>query len=110
MSTISRAEAVRVWEDAVGDSGQAPTDDELATFARAVLKGSRREVGSVAELDALPGRTIVLLSNGMPAMAVKRVDGANWWMRIGTDSVIDSEQLLASYGRPIEVLFEWSEG
>lgn len=35
--TVTPAEAVRIWEDAVGDSGQPPTDDELAAFANAVL-------------------------------------------------------------------------
>lgn len=69
----------------------------------------RREVGSVAELDALSGRTVVLLSNGMPAMAVKRFDGGIWWKRIGTDSVIDSEELAATYGYPITVLFTWED-
>jgi hypothetical protein len=34
---MAEGEAVKLWEDAVGDSGQAPTDKELATFANAVL-------------------------------------------------------------------------
>jgi hypothetical protein len=39
---MSEREAVRLWEDTVGDSGEAPTDEELTTFANAVLASSRK--------------------------------------------------------------------
>ena len=34
--TISTQEAVCLWDDSVGDSGKAPTDQELTDFANAV--------------------------------------------------------------------------
>lgn len=33
---LSNQDAVELWEDHVGDSGEAPTDDELTDFANAV--------------------------------------------------------------------------
>lgn len=40
---ITTHQAVCLWEDAVGDSGESPTDEELATFANAVLDNYLRE-------------------------------------------------------------------
>lgn len=37
---LSREEAVKLWEDTVGDSGQAPTDDELLAFANKAVQVS----------------------------------------------------------------------
>jgi hypothetical protein len=39
---VTKHEAVCLWEDHVGDSGQAPTDEELHTFARAVEEKARK--------------------------------------------------------------------
>jgi hypothetical protein len=39
--SISERDAVRIWEDSVGDSGDAPTDAELTAFANAVLLAHR---------------------------------------------------------------------
>jgi hypothetical protein len=39
---VTRQEAVCIWEDHVGDSGHAPTDDELHTFALAVEEKARK--------------------------------------------------------------------
>lgn len=34
---ITEQQAVRLWEDTVGDSGEPPTNYELTVFANAVL-------------------------------------------------------------------------
>ena len=46
---ITSAQAAQIWEDTVGDSGKAPTDEELAAFANAV--GSLAWEAGVADLD-----------------------------------------------------------
>lgn len=39
---VTRLEAIQLWEDHVGDSGRAPTDDELHAFALAVEEKARK--------------------------------------------------------------------
>jgi hypothetical protein len=39
---VTPKEAVQLWEDHVGDSGQAPTDEELHKFAQAVEEKARK--------------------------------------------------------------------
>lgn len=39
---VTKHEAVCLWEDHVGDSGLAPTDEELHTFALAVEEQARK--------------------------------------------------------------------
>lgn len=39
---VTPKEAVQLWEDHVGDSGRAPTDVELHTFALAVEEKTRK--------------------------------------------------------------------
>jgi len=39
---VTKNEAVCIWEDNVGDSGRAPTDEELHTFALAVEEKARK--------------------------------------------------------------------
>lgn len=39
---VTKQEAVQLWEDHVGDSGLAPTDEELHTFALAVEEKARK--------------------------------------------------------------------
>ena len=51
-NTMTDADIVNLWEDTVGDSGCAPEDDELATFARAVVEkfGSSNESAVIERL------------------------------------------------------------
>lgn len=44
--------AITLWEDRVGDSGEAPTDDELHTFALAVESAVREQIARDIEADA----------------------------------------------------------
>lgn len=46
---VTRHEAVCIWEDNVGDSGDAPTDEELHTFATAVHKQATQPLVDLAE-------------------------------------------------------------
>lgn len=39
---VTQKEAVQLWEDHVGDSGHAPTDEELHAFALAVEEKARK--------------------------------------------------------------------
>jgi hypothetical protein len=39
---VSQKDAVQLWEDHVGDSGHAPTDEELHKFAQAVEERTRK--------------------------------------------------------------------
>lgn len=39
---VTQKQAVQLWEDHVGDSGQAPTDKELHAFALAVEEKARK--------------------------------------------------------------------
>ena len=39
---MNKKQAVRLWEDIVGDSGEAPTDTELWQFANAVEEKARK--------------------------------------------------------------------
>lgn len=42
------SKAVELWEDAVGDSGEAPTSSELATYYKAVREQAAAEIRAVA--------------------------------------------------------------
>jgi hypothetical protein len=39
---VTKKDAVQIWEDHVGDSGRAPTDDELHAFALAIEEKARK--------------------------------------------------------------------
>lgn len=39
---VTQKQAVQLWEDHVGDSGHAPTDEELHAFALAVEEKARK--------------------------------------------------------------------
>lgn len=39
---VTLQEAVCIWEDNVGDSGHAPTDEELHLFAKAIEEKARK--------------------------------------------------------------------
>jgi hypothetical protein len=39
---VTKKQAVQLWEDHVGDSGRAPTDEELHAFAVAVEEKARK--------------------------------------------------------------------
>lgn len=55
MSTgISTQMAVEVWEDNVGDSGKAPTDKELQTYADAIVELARPDIERMAAVSAMP--------------------------------------------------------
>lgn len=46
MSDLTISAAVCLWEDTVGDSGELPTDAELATFANAVAAQVRAQIAA----------------------------------------------------------------
>lgn len=81
-------------------------DDWPGNIADAILDAGYRKprtVTTAKELDALPHGSIVRIGS-LPAFSVKREDGLNWWLRIGTDLTIDSAQLASTYSLPATVL------
>lgn len=53
---MDEREVVRLWEDTVGDSGEAPTDEELTTFANAVHRLATANALEDAAAVVLDGR------------------------------------------------------
>lgn len=51
---ISEQMAIEIWEDYVGDSGKAPTNVELQSFANAVIETVRPEIEHRATVGAMP--------------------------------------------------------
>lgn len=51
---MSKSDVVKLWEDTVGDSGEAPTDEELWEFALAVERRLLKYLASESQKTLTP--------------------------------------------------------
>lgn len=72
---VTQHEAVCLWEDNVGDSGKAPTDEELHAYANAVHKQAVQPLIDLAE--------------GWAKRATELEEKAAWLARNGPTSLSD---------------------
>jgi len=57
-----KIDPISLWEDTVGDSGKAPTDDELTAYATAVQSAVLKAVASVLDSHVRIARSVSLMN------------------------------------------------